>query len=335
MSTQLTPGKAAGLAAVSDRRGVIAAAALDQRGLLKKMLAREMDGAQPTDSTVSEFKELVTAELTRHASAILLDVEYGLPAMKCRNGKGVLLAYEKSGYDATAPEFLPSVTDGWSVLRLREAGATAIKILLYYNPFEKAWVNEQKQAWVERIGAECRAYDMPLFLELLAYDVHGDTAKGFAFAKRKPEIVIRSITEFAKDRYSADVLKLEFPVQLQFVPGMQLFEGEAAYTREEAAECFRRASAASVRPFVYLSAGVSNSAFIEGLEFALSSGVHFHGVLCGRAIWQDGVPVFVRQGASALREWLRTSGAENLARVNRVLERATPWQEALHGAAFS
>jgi hypothetical protein len=139
MSTQLTPGKVAGLAAVSNGRGVIAAAALDQRGLLKKMLAREMDGAQPTDSMVSEFKELVTAELTRHASAILLDVESGLPVMKYRNGKGVLLAYEKSEYDATAPEFLPSVTDGWSVLRLREAGATAIKILLYYSPFEKGW----------------------------------------------------------------------------------------------------------------------------------------------------------------------------------------------------
>jgi tagatose 1,6-diphosphate aldolase len=183
MSTQLTPGKVAGLAAVSNGRGVIAAAALDQRGLLKKMLAREMDGAQPTDSMVSEFKELVTAELTRHASAILLDVEYGLPVMKYRNGKGVLLAYEKSEYDATAPEFLPSVTDGWSVLRLREAGATAIKILLYYSPFEKGWV--------ERIGAECRAYDIPLFLELLAYDVHGENEKGLAYAKRKPEIVIQ------------------------------------------------------------------------------------------------------------------------------------------------
>jgi tagatose 1,6-diphosphate aldolase len=124
-------------------------------------------------------------------------------------------------------------------------------------------------------------------------------------------------------------------VQLQFVPGTQLFEGEAAYTREQAAEYFRRAAAASVKPLVYLSAGVSNSAFIEGLEFALTSGVHFHGVLCGRATWQDGVPVFVRQGASALREWLCTSGAENLARVNHVLERTTPWQEALHGAAVS
>ena len=43
---KLSAGKRAGLEAVSDSRGVIAALALDQRGLLKNMLAREM-GSQP------------------------------------------------------------------------------------------------------------------------------------------------------------------------------------------------------------------------------------------------------------------------------------------------
>ena len=47
------------------------------------------------DSALIEFKELVTDVLTRHASAILLDPEYGLPASKRRHGKGLLLAYEK------------------------------------------------------------------------------------------------------------------------------------------------------------------------------------------------------------------------------------------------
>jgi tagatose 1,6-diphosphate aldolase len=122
---------------------------------------------------------------------------------------------------------------------------------------------------------------------------------------------------------------------MQFVPEMQPFQGEAAYSRNEAAEYFREAAAAVSMPFVYLSAGVSNSAFIEGLEFALQSGVRFHGVLCGRATWQEGVPIFVKRGASALQDWLRSSGAANLAKVNRVLESATPWQEAASAAASS
>lgn len=326
MPSSLTPGKIAGLKTVANSRGVIAALALDQRGLLKKMLAREMSGGTPSDAMVSEFKCIVTDALTPHASAILLDVEYGLPAVAHRNGKGVLLAYEKSGYDATAPEFLPSLTEGWSVLRLREAGATAIKILLYYSPFENAWINEQKQAWVERVGAECRALDIPLFVELLAYGA-GEDENSLSYAKRKPEIVIRSIQEFTADRYGADVLKLEFPVRMQFVPGTENYQGQAAYSREQAAEHFRRAATAATRPFVYLSAGVTSSAFLQGLEFALQSGVQFHGVLCGRATWQDGVPVFVQKGAQALREWATTQGAENIHKLNKILESASPWQE--------
>ena len=328
----LTKGKIAGLTAVADARGVIAAAALDQRGLLKKMLAKEMGGQEPSSEMICEFKEIVTGALTRHASAILLDVEYGLPAVRHCNGKGVLLAYEKSAYDATAPEYLPILTEGWSALRLKEAGASAVKILLYYTPYEKAWVNVQKQAWVERIGAECRALDLPLFLELLAYEEQGSAAGPLAWAKRKPEVVIRSIEEFSKERYAADVLKVEAPVLMPFVPGTQFFCGEAAYSREQALQSFRDAAAATDKPFVYLSAGVSHDAFVETLEFAVESGVKFHGVLCGRATWQDGVPVFARSGARALEEWLEADGAENIQRINRILGAASSWRECFHSA---
>ena len=253
MPSKLTPGKLAGLKAVSDPRGVIAAAAMDQRGLLKAMLAKELGGEEPPESMVVQFKELVTAALTQHASSILLDVQYGLPATKYRNGKGLLLAYEKAGYTVDHPERLPTATEGWSVLRLKEAGADAIKILIYYTPFEKTWINEQKHAWVERIGAECRAHDIPLFLEFVGYDVHGEDEKGLAYAKRKPEIVIRSMKEFSQERYLADVLKVEVPVQIQFVEGMQAYKGEKAYSRAEAAEYFREAAASTQLPFVYLS----------------------------------------------------------------------------------
>ncbi len=325
MSSKLTEGKIAGLKAVADKRGVISAAALDQRALLAKMIAKEL-GSEPTADMVTEFKELVTAAITRHASAILLDVEYGLSAIKHCNGKGILLAYEKSAYEATAPEFLPILTEGWSVLRLKEKGASAVKILLFYSPFANPWVNAQKQAWVERIGAECKSIDIPLFFELLAYDAESD-GKGIAYAKRKPEIVIRSIEEFSAERYGADVLKVEPPVDMRFVPGTKCFHGDQAYSRSEAQEFFRKAAAATSKPFVYLSAGVSNEAFVETLEFSLECGVKFHGVLCGRATWQDGVAVFAKRGSKALEEWLETQGAANVLNVNRVLEAAHPWYE--------
>ena len=328
MPIKLTPGKIAGLNAMADERGIIAAAALDQRGLLKKMLARELGVSDPPEAMMVDFKRLVAGSLTKHASAILLDVEYGLPASKNVNGKGLLLAYEKSGYDTSGPEKLPSLTEGWSVLRLKEAGANAIKVLVYFTPFEKDWVNEQKKAWLERIGAECRAIDMPLFLEFLAYDVHGEDEAGLEYAKRKPEIVRYSMEEFSKDRYAADVLKVEAPIQMAFVKDTKAFKGEQAYTRSEAMELFRSTAACTDKPIVYLSAGVSSVAFVEMLELAVESGVNFHGVLCGRATWQDGVPVYVKNGAAALEEWLNTAGAQNVMNVNEVLKAARPWYEA-------
>ena len=86
--SKLTPGKLAGLKAVSDSRGVIAAAAMDQRGSLQKTLAKER-GAAANAQDLEEFKIHVTEVLTRHASAILLDPEYGLPASKERNKAGL------------------------------------------------------------------------------------------------------------------------------------------------------------------------------------------------------------------------------------------------------
>jgi tagatose 1,6-diphosphate aldolase len=330
MPITLTPGKLAGLKAVSTHRGVIAAAAMDQRGSLKKSLAKESGVADLPDQALIEFKELVTEVLTKHASAILLDPEYGLPAAKRRNGKGLLLAYEKTGYDAALPGRLPDLLDVWSVRRLKEAGADCIKILLYYTPFEKTSINDLKHAWVERIGDECRAHDIPFFLETVGYDVHGEDEKGIDYARRKPMIVTGSMEEFGKERYGVDVLKVEVPIQMEFVQGTRAFKGQAAYTRGEALEHFRIAASSTHKPFIYLSAGVSNPVFIETLELAAESGTSFNGVLCGRATWKDGIAVYAKQGAKAFEEWLNTKGVENITNVNKALEAAKSWHEKVN-----
>ena len=191
---KLTPGKLKGLKAVSTAQGIIAAAAMDQRGSLQKSLAKEK-GAEVNDSMMEEFKSIVAEVLTPHASAILLDPEWGLPASKRRaRNAGLLLAYEKTGYDKTGPGRLPDLLDDWSARRLKEAGADCVKILLYYTPFDPKPVNDKKHAWVERIGDECRANDIPFFLEFVGYE-EGADEKGLEFAKKKPAIVAGSMEE--------------------------------------------------------------------------------------------------------------------------------------------
>jgi tagatose 1,6-diphosphate aldolase len=322
---KLTPGKLAGMKAVSDSHGVIAAAAMDQRGSLKKSLEKEKGGSI-TDRDMEEFKELVTEVLTRHASAILLDPEWGLPAAKKRsNNAGLLLAYEKTGYDKTGPGRLPDLLDNWSVKRIKEAGADCVKILLYYTPTDGAAINDIKHAWVERIGDECRANDIPFFLEFVGYE-EGIDEKGMEFAKKKPQIVTASMAEFTKDKYGVDVMKVEMPINMQYVEGAKSFKGpEKAYTKAEAIKLFQETAKVATRPFIYLSAGVSNAEFNESLALAAESGVKFNGVLCGRATWKDGIPVYAKQGAKAFRDWLESKGVENISNVNNSLKAATSW----------
>ncbi len=321
---KITPGKLSGMKAVSNDRGVIAAAAMDQRGSLKKALAKER-GAEVSDKDLEDFKSLVTEVLTPHASAILLDPEWGIPASKRRaKNAGLLMAYEKTGYDANTPGRLPDLLDEWSVRRLKAAGADSIKILLYYTPDDPKPINELKHAWVERIGDECRANDIPFFLELIGYQ-EGADEKGLEFAKKKPDIVMRSMKEYAQDRYGVDVLKVEVPVNMKFVEGTQTFAGTKAYTKQEAQDAFKRAADAAGKPFIYLSAGVSNAEFTETLELANDAKVPFSGVLCGRATWKDGIPVYAKQGASAFRQWLEGEGVKNIENVNARLQAARPW----------
>ena len=321
---KLTPGKLKGLKAVSNERGVIAAAAMDQRGSLQKSLAKEK-GGEVSDAMMEEFKSLVAEVLTPHASAILLDPEWGLPAAKRRaKNAGLLLAYEKTGYDKTGPGRLPDLLDHWSARRLKEAGADCVKILLYYTPFDPKPINEIKHAWVERLGDECRANDIPFFLEFVGYE-EGADEKGLEYAKKKPQIVTESMREFSKERYGVDVLKVEVPVNMKFVEGAKAYGGQKAYSKQEAMKLFLDAATVATKPFIYLSAGVSNAEFTEALELAGESGVKFNGVLCGRATWKDGIPIYAKQGAEAFRKWLQDQGVKNIENVNQRLKAAKPW----------
>lgn len=333
---RLTTGKQRGLRALANDRGVIAALAIDQRSALRKLFGKA-SGQAPEDVAAEllvEFKENVSRVLTPHASAILLDPEYGLPAAAQRDKHaGLLLAYEKTGYDKSERGRFPSLLAGFSVERLKNQGANAIKVLLYYSPFSGDQINTRKHAWVERVGAECLASDVPFFLELVSY--HDDMdEKGSDFARIKPDVVTRSIEEFCKPHYAVDVLKVGVPVNINFVESGGVPSAQALYTRAEAQAHFLRASQTATLPFIYLSEGVSNEMFADALAIAAEAGSSFCGVLCGRAIWQDGVAVFVQNGAAGLQDWLHEHGVRNIRNVNVSLAAARSWSEKFSAASL-
>lgn len=306
------------LKACTSAKGTITAAAMDQRGSLKKALTSA--GGNPTDEDLAIFKRVVTETLTPYASAILLDPTYGLEAASARAADtGLLLAYEASGYDTETPGRLGDLLPRWSVRRLAEAGANAVKVLLYYNPFDDQDILKQKHAFTERVGAECEAEGLPFFLEPVTYDdAVTDPAE---FAKRKPEYVTATAKEFSKDAYRVDVLKLELPVDAKYVEGLEAAQGNRpAYSQGEAAEHLHALAEAAGKPFIFLSAGVDMAQFVEALTFAGEAGVPYNGVLCGRATWKGGISVYAQKGEAAFRDWLNGEGVANIKKLNEVLD---------------
>jgi tagatose 1,6-diphosphate aldolase len=322
--------------ALSNKEGIIAAAAMDQRGSLQKSIAsaKGVDAKAVTPQMMSEFKVAVSRILTPYATAILLDPEFGLDAAKARaSNAGLLLAYEETGYDNSQPGRLPDLLPHVSVKRILEWGADAVKILIYYTPFDDPRINDIKHAFIERIGAECEFYQIPFFLEFVGYDPKGGNEKGLEFAKIKPQVVIGSMKEFTKPQYNVDVLKVEVPVNAEFVEGSAVYKGEKAYTRAEALAYYRQGAEVATKPFIYLSAGVSNAQFVESLSMAKEAGTDFSGVLCGRATWKEGMPIYATKGVKALEDWLSTEGVKNINAVNAALKGATPWTKKMGVAA--
>ena len=322
----LTEQKRKYMEKLSDENGIISALAFDQRGALKRLMAQHQE-AEPTVAQMEELKVLVAEELTPYASSMLLDPEYGLPATKAlAKNAGLLLAYEKTGYDTSNTKRLPDCLDVWSAKRIKEQGADAVKFLLYYDVDSSDELNQQKQAYIERVGSECVAEDIPFFLEILAYDEKITDASSAEYAKVKPQKVIGAMKVFSDPRFNIDVLKVEVPVNVKYVEGFG--DGEVVYSKEQAAAFFKEQDEATNLPYIYLSAGVSAKLFQETLVFAHESGANFNGVLCGRATWAGSVKDYIEQGEEAARKWLRTTGFENIDELNKVLQKtATSWKE--------
>nr|WP_267374975.1 tagatose 1,6-diphosphate aldolase [Gilliamella sp. B3172] len=329
---RISRGKFNRMQQLSNQDGVIAALAIDQRGSMVKMMEAAVGKDRYHVDMVYEFKELVSQELTKYVSAILLDEQYGYKGMAAKNeNAGLIMSYEKTGYDANTPGRLPDILPEDSLQRLIKKGADAAKVLVYYNPDDPQDILDKKHAFLERLGNEARAADIPVFVEPIVYDDQITDDKSPEFAKIKPQKVIKTIEEFTKDHYYIDVLKVEVPVLFKNVEGFN-DNNVVVYSQKEAADYFKQASDAATRPFIYLSAGVPTKTFHEELIFAGEHGAKYSGILGGRATWFEGVAAYAKGGKDELKRWLDKTGRENVEHLNKILKQyATPWYDIYGG----
>ncbi|WP_130859606.1 tagatose 1,6-diphosphate aldolase [Gracilibacillus phocaeensis] len=324
---KLTPGKKRGLELISDQEQIVFATAMDQRGSLGKMIQSMNDHITYKDG-LSQFKEGVSKVLGNQSSSLLLDPEYGWEAAaQLHDDVGLIMAYEKTGYDASEKGRLPNLVDEYAIQDLVQREASAVKLLIYFDHQEEALFNNTKKAFIKRVGDECRQNDLLFILEPVSYSAEGLNTKGTEFAKKKPAIIEYFMTEFSKEAYGIDLLKVEVPVSIYHIEGNHQYDNyDPVFSQEEAKAHYKNCSDKSRLPFIYLSGGVTNKQFVDTLYFAKEAGATFNGCLCGRAIWKDAVEPFAKEGPEAFHNWLESLGTDNLQKVKQAIrETATPW----------
>lgn len=283
MPSTLTPGRYRGLKSTSlaeaDVFGIIA---FDQRASYRKMLPPDTSYGQ-----LVQVKSEIIGALSADASAILTDPVYGLrPAMQMSPKSGLLLALEKSGYSGDSSYRVTELLPAWTPEKIRKVGASAVKFMVYYHP-ESGDLAEELEALTRRVVSDCHAWDLPVFLEPMSYSLDPAISKdSAAYAAGRAQVVIETARRLS--RTGADVLKMEFPLDIQF--NQDRGEWRAA------CEALSRASNV---PWVLLSAGVDFAQFKPQVEVACHAGAS--GFLAGRAIWKEAAAMSTGDRAAFLR----------------------------------
>lgn len=306
MPITLTPGRYRGLKSTSlAARDVFGIVAFDQRGSYRKMMP---EGA--SYEMLAQVKGEIIGALSIEASAILTDPTYGLnAAMEMNPSAGLLLALEKSGYSGDASYRKTELIPSWTPEKIRKAGASAVKFMVYYHP-ESGALAEELEGLIRRVVADCHQWDLPVFLEPMSYSLDPAVSKDSAdFAAERPSVVIETARRLS--RSGADALKLEFPLDIKF-----------NQERAEWQEACAALSEASAVPWVLLSAGVDFEQFKPQAQVACERGAS--GFLAGRAIWKEAAAM----SSAARADFLAKTARDRLRELLDIAAlSARPWTD--------
>jgi tagatose 1,6-diphosphate aldolase len=282
-------GKLRGLQQISSQRGTFTVLALDHRQNLRKA-----NPALVSDEQLSRFKLAVTSALASRATAVLLDPEVSaaqaIAQRAIPNNVGLVVAVESTGYTGDATARQAQIIPGWSVEKAKRMGASAIKLLVYYHPDSPT--APEIESFTKKIADDCAKQDIVLMLEPLSYSL--DENKKLS-SEEKRYVVIETAKRLTP--LGADILKAEFPLDVT--------ESDQKIWAEACAEI----SAASVTPWILLSAAVDYEVFLQQVIGACNSGAS--GIAVGRAVWKEAVML---DGDERIK-FLRTTARQRISRL--------------------
>jgi len=282
-------GKLRGLQQISSQRGTFTCLALDHRQNLRKANSAFVD-----DAELSHFKTDVTAALAHRSTAVLLDPEVSaaqaIAARAIPNNVGLVVAVESTGYAGDATARQAQIIPGWSVEKAKRMGASAIKLLVYYHPDSPT--AKEIELFTKNIVEECRQHDLVLMLEPLSYSL--DENKKLS-SEEKRYVVVETARRLTP--LGADILKAEFPLGVT--------ESNQTLWKDACEEI----SAASIVPWILLSAAVDYETFVQQVVVACNAGAS--GIAVGRAVWKEAVMM----NADERIKFLRTTGRQRISRL--------------------
>ena len=306
----LTPGKLRGLQRISNPNGTLTMVATDQNSSMISMM-KKATGNEPSYGEVADAKVMLSRALSPHCSGLLVDGYYGywstVAAQAVPASTGLLVRVEKSGATknaAGAP--CGEVEPGWSVAKIKLAGADAVKLLAEFEPGEFDSAERNFQFTLE-IYNQCIQHDILFLLEPIHFAYNGEKDDSPSKLARKANTVIESAKYLS--RY-CDVYKSEFP-------GTFGHESDAQLT-----DNLKKLNDACVKPWVLLSAGVDYDLYKKQVEMAMKAGAS--GILGGRAFWKE---FFTYPKPEDRQKFAETECVKRVKEADAIVKTGTPWFE--------
>jgi tagatose 1,6-diphosphate aldolase/sulfofructosephosphate aldolase len=296
------------LDAIARSDGTFAIVASDQRNTLRRMLTAVQ---RPTDpDTLRAFKVDVTQALSPAASGILLDPDFGVPAVReagaLHGGSGMLVAAEPPDRLIWEGEPRASLAGGTTAAEVRALGGDAVKLLVQMRPDRPRRAGEPDLVAevvdvVRTVVEDCAAAGLPSVIETLLYSLPGEEPLS---PRRRAELITESARILSE--VGPDLLKLEYP--------------------SDAAGCRAVGEAVTV-PWAMLSAGMDFEPFLDAITNACAEG-GASGFIAGRVYWKEAVAL---DGARR-RDFLSGTARARLERsLQAMAGHARPWSEAARG----
>lgn len=259
---------------------------MDHRDSLKKLIPEEK---------LSDFKALLTEIFAPYSTAILVDPEYGMSAIRKAEelNLAVMLTREKTGYVDNPDGRITELYEDYDSKTLKEMGADAVKLLLYYNSESPTKAGQLEV--VKRVREETLAENLPFLIEPITYEV-----KGKPYNKGSETVAaVKDLTNLC------DILKLEFPIEV----------ADDGVNIEDASSLLSEIKEEITVPWVLLSRGMK----FENYKKALGICKQYNcvGYAVGRAVWQE---VSGHPDWNQVERFIKTTALERMKELSEIYE---------------